>query len=123
MIDKLKLIYKLLPIPLAVITAFAIYFAFNCWQDERLAKDEITKLKTEIYQIKQKAESDNQIVANNEQEKVKLENQSQERQEHMNELLKDNDCANRFVPMSVSASLYNRAKNLRQSTDTSQSIK
>ncbi|OCG28203.1 hypothetical protein A9G11_11915 [Gilliamella sp. wkB108] len=99
------------------------YTTINQWLAKKTAQNKITELTNEIAQTKQKAESDNQIVANNEQEKVKLENQSQERQEQMNEQLKDNDCANRFVPMPVSASLYNRAKNLRESTDTSQSIK
>ena len=56
--DKLKLIYKLLPIPLAIITAFAIYFAFNCWQDEKLAVARENQIKTEYEQYKQ----DNNIV-------------------------------------------------------------
>ena len=117
------MIYKLSPIVLFIIACFAIYVAYNCWQNEKTAQGKVTELTNEISQIKQKAEADNQIVANNEQEKVKLENQSLERQEQINEQLKDNDCAKQFVPMPVSASLYNRAKGIRESTDTSQSIK
>ena len=65
----------------------------------------------------------NQIIADNEQSKRELENQSIERQEQINEELKDIDCANQFVPIPVSNSMYNRAKNLRQPADTSKSIK
>ena len=121
--DKLKLIYKLLPIPLAIITLFAIYFAFNCWQDEKIAKEKVTTLTEQIDQLNKSIEKNNQLIADNELSKRELENQSLERQEQINEQLKDNDCAKQFVPMPVSASLYNRAKGIRESTDTSQSIK
>ena len=121
--DKLKLIYKLLPIPLAIITLFAIYFAFNCWQDEKIAKEKVTTLTEQIDQLNKSIEKNNQLIADNELSKRELENQSLERQEQINEQLKDNDCANLFVPMPVSASLYNRAKGIRESTDTSKSIK
>ena len=64
MIDKLKLIYKLLPIPLAIITAFAIYFAFNCWQDEKLAAARENQIKTEFEQYKQDNNTVKQIETN-----------------------------------------------------------
>ncbi|WP_294833339.1 hypothetical protein [uncultured Gilliamella sp.] len=121
--DKLKLIYKLLPIPLAIITLFAIYFAFNCWRDEKIAKEKVTTLTEQIDQLNKSIEKNNQLIADNELSKRELENQSLERQEQINEQLKDNDCAKQFVPMPVSASLYNRAKGIRESTDTSKSIK
>ena len=120
---KLKLIYKLLPIPLAIITTFAIYFALNCWQDEKNAKEKVQTLTNQINQLEQTISRNNQIIADNELSKRELENQSLERQEQINEQLKDNDCAKQFVPMPVSASLYNRAKGIRESTYNSQSIK
>lgn len=35
--NNFRRIYKLLPVPLAIVTVFAIYFAYNCWQNERFA--------------------------------------------------------------------------------------
>ncbi|OCG24741.1 hypothetical protein A9G11_03545 [Gilliamella sp. wkB108] len=116
MIDK-KILFS------ALLCVLFLYTTIDQWLDKKNAQKEARILTDKILQLEQSIEKNNQLVTNNEQEKVKLENQSQERQEQMNEQLKDNDCANRFVPMPVSASLYNRAKNLRESTDTSQSIK
>lgn len=62
--DKLKLIYKLLPIPLAIITAFAIYVAYNCWQDEKAAVASADKIKTEYEQYKQDNNTVKQIETN-----------------------------------------------------------
>ena len=119
--DKLKQIYRLLPIVLLVITVFASYFAYQCYEDEQTAKQKMTELSSQMQQLQQTIEKNNQIIADNEQSKRELENQSAERQEQINEQLKDNDCASQFVPMPISGSLYNRAKSLRESTDTSTS--
>lgn len=116
--DKLKLLYKLSPIILLIIVIFSIYFAYQCFEDEQTAKQKMTELSSQMQQLQQTIERNNQIIAANEQSKRELENQSISRQEQINEQLKDNDCANQFVPMSISGSLYNRAKNLRQSTNT-----
>ncbi len=117
--DKLKLLYKLSPIILLIIVIFSIYFAYQCFEDEQTAKQKMTELSSQMQQLQQTIERNNQIIAANEQSKRELENQSIERQEQINEQLKNNDCASQFVPMSISGSLYNRAKNLRQPTDTS----
>ena len=113
---------KILSISLIIIT-FAIYFCYNNFEEKKRLKDANAELTNQINQLEQTISRNNQIIADNELSKRELENQSLERQEQINEQLKDNDCAKQFVPMPVSASLYNRAKNLRESTDTSQSIK
>lgn len=110
-------------ISLLIATVFALYLAFNCWQDEKAAKKEVTTLTNQIEQLEQSIIKNNQIIADNEQSKHELENQSQELQEQINEQLKDNDCANKRVPESVSNSMYNRAKSIRKSTNTSKPIK
>ena len=81
----------------------------------------MTELSPQMQQLQQTIERNNQIIAANEQSKRELENQSISRQEQINEQLKDNDCANQFVPMSISGSLYNRAKSLRESANSSKS--
>jgi len=119
--DKLKLLYKLSPIILLIIVIFSIYFAYQCFEDEQTAKQKMTELSPQMQQLQQTIERNNQIIAANEQSKRELENQSISRQEQINEQLKDNDCANQFVPMSISGSLYNRAKSLRESANSSKS--
>lgn len=113
---------KILSISLIIIT-FAIYFCYNNFEEKKRLKDVNAELTNQINQLEQTISRNNQIIADNELSKRELEKQSLERQEQINEQLKDNDCAKQFVPMPVSASLYNRAKGIRESTDTSQSIK
>ena len=115
---------KILGIALiAVIFVLISYFGYNNYQErEQLERDKL-ELKNKIEQLQQTIVKNNKIIADNEQSKRELENQSIERQEQINEQLKNNDCANQFVPMSISGSLYNRAKSLRESADTGKSIK
>ena len=110
--DKLKIL-------IVVIFVLIIYCGYNNYREnERLKRDKLA-LTSQIEQLQQTVAKNNQIIADNEQSKRELENQSTERQEQINEQLKNNDCAGQLVPIPVSNSLYNRAKNLRQPTDTS----
>ena len=119
--DKLKKIYKLSPIALLIIVIFSIYFAYQCFEDEQTAKQQMTELSSQMQQLQQKIIKNNQIITDNELSKHELENQSISRQEQINEQLKDNDCANRLIPMPISGSMYNRAKSLRESANPSKS--
>ena len=115
---------KILGIALiAAIFVLISYFGYSNYQARKQLKKEKSELSEKIEQLQQAIERNNKIIADNEQSKRKLENESISRQEQINEQLKNNDCANQLVPVSVSNSLYNRAKNLRQPTDTSKSIK
>ena len=113
---------KILSIAL-IIVAFVliIYFGYNNYQERKQLKNDKLELTNKIEQLQQTIAKNNQIIADNEQSKRKLENQSISRQEQINEQLKDNDCANQFVPMPISGSLYNRAKSLRESANPSKS--
>ena len=114
--DKFKIL-------IVVIFVLIIYFGYNNYRENERLKHDKLELTNKIEQLQQTIEKNNQIIADNEQSKRELENQSTERQEQINEPLQNNDCANQLVPVAVSNSLYNRAKNLRQPTDTSKSIK
>ncbi|OTQ30922.1 hypothetical protein B6D19_10490 [Gilliamella apicola] len=118
--DKSKLSFMAL---IVVSFMLIVYFGYNNYQEKKQLEHERLELTNKIEQLQQTIARNNQIIADNEQSKRQLENESTERQEQINEQLKNNDCANQFVPNAVSNSLYNRAKNLRQSTDTSKSIK
>ena len=115
---------KILGVALIVVSfVLAVYFGYNNYQEKTTLKNDKLELTNKIEHLQQTIARNNQIIADNEQSKRELENQSIERQEQINEQLKNNDCANQLLPNAVSNSLYNRAKNLRQSTDTSKSIK
>ena len=103
-----------------VIVSFLLtaYFGYYNYHDkQRLERDNLA-LTSKIEQLQHTIARNNQIIADNERSKRELENESISRQEQINEQLSNNDCANQLVPVSVSNSLYNRAKNLRQPTDT-----
>ena len=106
-----------------VSSALIFYFCYNNYRDRQRFEHERFELISQIEQLQHTIARNNQIIADNEQSKRELENQSTERQEQINEQLKNNDCAGQLVPVTVSNSLYNRAKNLRQPTDTSKPIK
>jgi len=115
---------KILGIALIVVSFVLIcYFGYNNYQDKKQLEQDKLELIGKIEQLQQTIVKNNQIIINNEQSKRELENTSQEQQEKINELLKNNDCADQPVPVSISNSLYNRAKSLRQSTDTSKPAK
>lgn len=111
---------KILSIAL-IIVAFVliIYFGCNNYQERKQLKNDKLELTNKIEQLQQTIVKKNKVIADNEQSRRELENQSIERQEQINEQLKNDDCANQHVPMSISGSIYNRAKSLRESTDTS----
>lgn len=90
------------------------YIIFDLYQDKQNEIKKSAILTEKLSQLERDIEKNNQIIADNELSKREQENQSLERQEQINEELKNNDCANQFVPMPISASLYNRAKNIRK---------
>ena len=104
-----------------VIVSFLLtaYFGYYNYHDkQRLERDNLA-LTSKIEQLQHTIARNNQIIADNERSKRELENESISRQEQINEQLSNNDCANQLVPVAVSDSLYNRAKGIRQPTDTS----
>jgi MFS superfamily sulfate permease-like transporter len=98
-----------------------VYFGYNNYHEKKRLQIENAELFGKIERLNQSIAKNNQIIADNERNKRDLENQSLERLEQINEQLKNNHCANEYVPVSVADSMYNRAKSLRQSADTSES--
>ena len=118
--DKFK-IFAIAGVVIGIISGVRI--SYDDYQRKKQLEHERFELTNKIEQLQQTIARNNQIIADNEQSKRELENQSTERQEQINDQLKNDNCAGQLVPDVVSNSLYNRAKNLRQSTDTSKSIK
>lgn len=101
-------------ITIAIGFLLLIYVIFDLYRDKQIETKKSAILTEKLSQLERDIEKNNQIVADNELSKREQENQSLERQEKINAELKNNDCANQFVPMPISASLYNRAKNIRK---------
>ena len=76
-------------IALFVSLLFVSYFAFNCWQDEKTAKEKVTTLT-------------NQIIAQREQEKSQDAISIKQLHEQMKNAIKNNQCANEYMPSNVS---------------------
>ncbi|OTQ79471.1 hypothetical protein B6D23_05410 [Gilliamella sp. N-W3] len=108
---------------ITVIFVLISYFGYNNYQEREQLERDKSELTNRINKLQQTIVKNNKVIADNEQSKRELENQSTERQEQINEQLKNNNCANERVPHVIADSLYNRAKNLRQSTNTSKPIK
>ena len=116
--DKFKILFIV-----GIVLGIVIRIGYNNYKENERLKHDKLELTNKIEQLQQTIARNNQIIADNEQSKRQLENESISRQELINEQLKNDDCASQLVPVSVSDSLYNRAKNLRQPADTSKSIK
>lgn len=100
--DKLKQIYRLSPIVLLVITVFASYFAYKCFQDEQTAKKQLTELTSRLEKLQQIIEKNNQIIAQREQEKAQDAISIKQLHEQMKDALKNNQCANEIMPSNIS---------------------
>lgn len=62
--EKLKLLYKLSPILLVVITAFALNFAYNCYQDEKAESKRADKAELDFKEYKQSNNAIKQLEVN-----------------------------------------------------------
>lgn len=113
---------KVLSIAL-IIFGFTIYLGYDNYQEKKQLQKDKAELSEKIEQLNQNIAKNNQIIADNELSKRELENESIERQEQINEQLKNNDCANEYVPVSIADSVYNRAKNIRYSANTVKSTR
>ncbi|OTQ74711.1 hypothetical protein [Gilliamella sp. N-G2] len=100
--EKLKQIYRLSPIVLLVITVFASYFAYQCFQDEQTAKKQLTELTSRLEKLQQVIEKNNQIIAQREQEKARDAISIKQLHEQMKDALKNNQCANEIMPSNIS---------------------
>ncbi|OCG08876.1 hypothetical protein A9G13_02095 [Gilliamella sp. wkB178] len=87
---------------LFLVSGFSIYFAFNCWQDEKAAQDKVTELTNKIEQLEQNITKNNQIIAQREKEKAQDAISIKQLNERIKDALKNNQCANEYMPSNVS---------------------
>jgi Tfp pilus assembly protein PilE len=81
---------------------FAVYFGYNNYQEKKQLKKDKAELFGKIEQLNQDITRNNQIIAQREQEKAQDAMSIKQLQEQIKDALKNNQCANDFMPSNVS---------------------
>ncbi|MFQ0995756.1 hypothetical protein ACGH6Q_12220 [Gilliamella sp. BG2] len=81
--------------------AFTIYFGYNNYQEKKQLQKDKAELFGKIEQLEQNIAKNNQIIAQREQEKAQDAMSIKQLQEQMKDALKNNQCANEYMPDNV----------------------
>ncbi|OCG33660.1 hypothetical protein A9G26_09360 [Gilliamella sp. Bim1-2] len=81
---------------------FAVHFGYNNYQEKKRLQKDKAELFGKIEQLNQDIAKNNQIIAQREQEKAQDAMSIKQLQEQMKDALKNNQCANDFMPSNVS---------------------
>ncbi|MCO6551144.1 MAG: hypothetical protein J6580_10760 [Gilliamella sp.] len=94
---------KALSIALIIIAfVFTIYFGFSNYQEKKQLQKDKAELFGKIEQLEQNIAKNNKIIAQREQEKAQDAMSIKQLQEQMKDALKNNQCANDFMPSNIS---------------------
>lgn len=94
---------KILGIALiAAIFVLISYFGYSNYQDKKRLQKDKAELSKKIEQLNQSIAKNNQIIAQREQEKAQDAMSIKQLQEQMKDVLKNNQCANDFMPSNIS---------------------
>lgn len=81
---------------------FTIYFGYSNYQEKKQLQKVNAELFEKIEQLNQSIAKNNQIIAQREQEKAQDAMSIKQLQEQMKDALKNNQCANDFMPSNIS---------------------
>ncbi|OCG77936.1 DUF2570 domain-containing protein [Gilliamella sp. Occ4-3] len=81
---------------------FAVYFGYNNYQEKKQLQKDKAELFGKIEQLNQDITKNNKIIAQREQEKAQDAMSIKQLQEQIKDVLKNNQCANDFMPSNVS---------------------
>ena len=81
---------------------FTIYFGYSNYQEKKQLKNDKLELTNKIGQLQQTIAKNNKIIAQREQEKAQDAMSIKQLQEQMKDALKNNQCANDFMPSNIS---------------------
>lgn len=121
MLSKLKLAYQLSPIAFMLVISFLIYLLFQYSDRLTSAQNKANELDNKVSYLEHQAKLINDTIEQNAKEKQALGNESIKQQEQINELLKNNKCANDIVPTTIFDKLYKRADKIRQPSGSGKS--
>lgn len=82
--------------------AFAVYFGYSNYQEKKRLQKDNAELFGKIERLNQSIAKNNQIIAQREQEKAQDAMSIKQLQEQIKDALKNNQCANDFMPSNVS---------------------
>ena len=89
-------------IMVAICFSLLAYVIFDLYQDKNSAQKEAQILTDKILSLEQQIEKNNQIIAQREQEKSQDAISIKQLHEQMKNVLKNNQCANEYMPNNVS---------------------
>ena len=89
-------------ITVAICLSLLAYVIFDLYQDKNSAQKEAQILTDKILSLEQQIEKNNQIIAQREQEKSQDAISIKQLHEQMKNALKNNQCANEYMPSNVS---------------------
>ena len=81
---------------------FTIYFGYSNYQEKKQLQKVNAELFEKIEKLNQSIAKNNQIIAQREQEKAQDAMSIKQLQEQMKDALKNNQCANDFMPSNIS---------------------
>ncbi|KFA58946.1 hypothetical protein A9G48_02980 [Gilliamella sp. wkB18] len=81
---------------------FTIYFGYNNYQEKKQLQKDKAELFGKIEQLEQNIAKNNQIITQREREKAQDAMSIKQLQEQIKDALKNNQCANDFMPSNVS---------------------
>ncbi|MFQ0971664.1 hypothetical protein [Gilliamella sp. BG6] len=94
---------RILSIALTIaVFVFTIYFGYSNYQEKKLLQKDNAELFGKIEQLEQNIAKNNQIIVQREQEKAQDAMSIKQLQEQMKDALKNNQCANDFMPSNIS---------------------
>ena len=95
--DKFKILFIV-----GIVLGIVIRIGYSNYQARKQLKKEKSELSRKIEQLKQDIAKNNQIIAQREQEKAQDAMSIKQLQEQMKDALKNNQCANDFMPSNIS---------------------
>ncbi|NUE95396.1 hypothetical protein GYW75_03215 [Gilliamella sp. ESL0232] len=94
---------KILSIALTIaVFVFAVYFGYSNYQEKKRLQKDNAELFGKIEQLNRDIAKNNQIITQREQEKAQDAMSIKQLQEQIKDALKNNQCANDFMPSNVS---------------------
>lgn len=89
-------------IMVAICFALLAYVIFDLYQDKNSAQKEVITLTEKMLSLEQQIEKNNQIIAQREKEKSQDAISIKQLHEQMKNALKNNQCANEYMPSNIS---------------------
>lgn len=89
-------------ITVAICFSLLAYVIFDLYQDKKTAQKEVITLTEKMLSLEQQIEKNDQVIAQREKEKAQDAISIKQLNERIKDALKNNQCANEYMPSDVS---------------------